>query len=85
MCLKEVLRKGMTKDRGGGETLRGGDVGGFKKPLGESDVDEVGDLVFLASWVKSTNDYFGGMMLIFGLLETLEMEALVDAMDVDNG
>ncbi|GJU94597.1 hypothetical protein Tco_1319353 [Tanacetum coccineum] len=24
------------------------------------------------------------MMLIFGLLETLEMEALVDAMDVDN-
>ncbi|GJV53929.1 hypothetical protein Tco_1449670 [Tanacetum coccineum] len=41
---------------GGGETLRGVDVGGFN-----------------------------GMMLIFGLLEDLEMEALVDAMDVDNG
>ncbi|GKG28796.1 hypothetical protein Tco_0416161, partial [Tanacetum coccineum] len=26
-----------------------------------------------------------GMMLIFGLLKALEMEALVDAMDVDSG
>ncbi|GKE15350.1 hypothetical protein Tco_1422927, partial [Tanacetum coccineum] len=41
---------------GGGETLRGGDVGGFKQPLGESDVNKA-----------------------------LEIEALVDAMDVDNG
>ncbi|GJR53054.1 hypothetical protein Tco_1403575 [Tanacetum coccineum] len=35
--------------------------------------------------VKSTNNCFGGLMLIFDLLEALEMEALVDAMDVDNG
>ncbi|GKF22642.1 hypothetical protein Tco_0074964, partial [Tanacetum coccineum] len=58
---------------GGGETIGGGDV------------DEVGDLVFVSSWVKSINKYFGGMMLIFGLLDALEMEALVDAMNVDNG
>nr|GEX21876.1 hypothetical protein [Tanacetum cinerariifolium] len=50
-------------------------VGGLKYPLGETDVDEV----------KSTNNCFGGMMLIFGHLEALEMEALVDLMDVDNG
>ncbi|GJX38551.1 hypothetical protein Tco_0251854 [Tanacetum coccineum] len=37
----------------------------------------LGDGVFVSSWVKSTNNCFGGMMLIFGLLETLEMEALV--------
>ncbi|GJU13423.1 hypothetical protein Tco_1135819 [Tanacetum coccineum] len=42
----------------------------------------LGDGVFVSSWVKSTNNCFGGMMLIFGLLETLEMEALVDAMNV---
>ncbi|GJU09009.1 hypothetical protein Tco_1125439 [Tanacetum coccineum] len=60
--------------------LDGGDVGGVQLTFkGESDVDEVGDLV------KSTNNYFGEMMLIFDLLEALEMEALVDAMDVDNG
>ncbi|GJV79256.1 hypothetical protein Tco_1515126 [Tanacetum coccineum] len=48
-------------------------------------VDEFGSLgdgVFMSSWVKSTNNCFGGMMLIFGLLETLEMEALVEAMNV---
>ncbi|GKF63354.1 hypothetical protein Tco_0186802, partial [Tanacetum coccineum] len=37
----------------------------------------LGDGVFVSSWVKSTNNCFSGMMLIFGLLETLEMEALV--------
>ncbi|GJT75734.1 hypothetical protein Tco_1042459 [Tanacetum coccineum] len=42
-------------------------------------------LMRLVIWVKSINNCFGGMMLIFGLLEALEMEALVDAMDVDNG
>ncbi|GKC26117.1 hypothetical protein Tco_1033411 [Tanacetum coccineum] len=45
--------------------------------------DEFGSLgngVFVSSWVKSTNNCFGGMMLIFGLLETLEMEALVGHM-----
>ncbi|GJY86803.1 hypothetical protein Tco_0500829 [Tanacetum coccineum] len=42
----------------------------------------LGDGVFVSSWVKSTNNCFGGMMLIFGLLETLEMEALVEAMNV---
>ncbi|GKF21757.1 hypothetical protein Tco_0070395 [Tanacetum coccineum] len=45
----------------------------------------LGDGVFVSSWVKSTNNCFGGMMLIFDLLEALEMEALVDVMDVDNG
>ncbi|GJV24169.1 hypothetical protein Tco_1376864 [Tanacetum coccineum] len=53
------------------ENFGGGDVGG--------------DGVFVSSWVKSTNNCFGGMMLIFGLLEALEMEALVDAMDIDSG
>ncbi|GJZ41552.1 hypothetical protein Tco_0588438 [Tanacetum coccineum] len=43
-----------------------------------------GDGVFVSSWVKSINNYFGGMMLIFGLLEALEMEALVDVMDIDS-
>ncbi|GKD15484.1 hypothetical protein Tco_1199891 [Tanacetum coccineum] len=45
----------------------------------------LGDGVFVSSWVKSTNNCFGGMMLIFGFLEGLEMEALMDVMDVDNG
>ncbi|GKE54923.1 hypothetical protein Tco_1490079, partial [Tanacetum coccineum] len=45
----------------------------------------LGDGVFVSFWVKSTNNCFGGMMLIFGLLEALEMEALVDAMDIDSG
>ncbi|GJX98713.1 hypothetical protein Tco_0355732, partial [Tanacetum coccineum] len=40
----------------------------------------LGDGVFVSSWVKSTNNCFGGMMLIFGLLETLEIEALVEVM-----
>ncbi|GJV68953.1 hypothetical protein Tco_1484462 [Tanacetum coccineum] len=31
---------------------------------------------------ESMNNYFGGIMLILGLLEGLEVEALVDAMDV---
>ncbi|GJR27795.1 hypothetical protein Tco_1104027 [Tanacetum coccineum] len=44
----------------------------------------LGDGVFMSSWVKSTNNYFCGMMLIFGLLETLEMEALMEAMNVHN-
>ncbi|GJY62197.1 hypothetical protein Tco_0462854 [Tanacetum coccineum] len=43
----------------------------------------LGDGDFMSYWVKSTNNYFGGYgMLIFGLLETLEMEALVEAMNV---
>ncbi|GJS73276.1 reverse transcriptase domain-containing protein [Tanacetum coccineum] len=48
-------------------------------------IGALGDGVFVSSWVKSTNNCFGGMMLIFDLLEALEMEALVDVMDVDNG
>ncbi|GJQ93235.1 hypothetical protein Tco_0004374 [Tanacetum coccineum] len=42
-------------------------------------------LMRLVIWVKSTNNCFGGMMLIFGLLEALDMEALVDVMDIDSG
>ncbi|GJS07225.1 hypothetical protein Tco_0364021 [Tanacetum coccineum] len=40
------------------------------------EIRSLGDGVFMSSWVKSTNNCFGGMMLIFGLLETLEIEAL---------
>ncbi|GKE60699.1 hypothetical protein Tco_1511066 [Tanacetum coccineum] len=43
------------------------------------EIGSLGDGVFVSSWVKSTNNYFSGMMLIFGLLETLEIEALVEA------
>ncbi|GKA64476.1 hypothetical protein Tco_0764082, partial [Tanacetum coccineum] len=51
----------------------------------EGALGALGDGAFMSSWVKSINNYFGGMMLIFGLLEALEMEALVDAMDIDSG
>ncbi|GJZ98877.1 hypothetical protein Tco_0671330 [Tanacetum coccineum] len=98
MCLKKVPKNGMTNNRrGSGETLRGGDsiedeevslvdgvLEGALGALGDESLS-VGDGVFMSSWVKSTNNCFGGMMLIFGLLEALEMEALVDAMEVDNG
>ncbi|GJW18265.1 ribonuclease H-like domain-containing protein, partial [Tanacetum coccineum] len=50
-----------------------------KGALGD-EIRSLGDGVFVSSWVKSTNNCFGGMMLIFGLLETLEIEALVEAM-----
>ncbi|GJT93039.1 hypothetical protein Tco_1081884 [Tanacetum coccineum] len=46
------------------------------------EIGSLGDGVFVSSWVKSTNNCFGGMMLSFGLLETLEMEALVEAINV---
>ncbi|GJY93232.1 reverse transcriptase [Tanacetum coccineum] len=39
----------------------------------------------LVDGLNPLKNCFGGMMLIFSLLEALEMEALVDAMDVDNG
>ncbi|GKC54163.1 hypothetical protein Tco_1076908 [Tanacetum coccineum] len=39
----------------------------------------------VSSLVRSMNSCFGGIMLIFGLLEGLEMEALVDAMEVHGG
>nr|GEV01621.1 hypothetical protein [Tanacetum cinerariifolium] len=84
MCLKKVLRNMMTKDRwrrGGGGTLGGGDVGALGA-LGDESCC-LGDGVLESSSVKSTNNCIGEMMLIFGLLEALEMEALVDAMVVD--
>ncbi|GJR71278.1 retrovirus-related pol polyprotein from transposon TNT 1-94 [Tanacetum coccineum] len=46
------------------------------------EIRSLGDGVFMLSWVKSTNNCLGGMMLIFGLLEALEIEALVEAMEV---
>nr|GEY80331.1 reverse transcriptase domain-containing protein [Tanacetum cinerariifolium] len=52
--------------------------------LGALGDDSMGDGVFVSSCVKSINNCFGGMMLIFGLFEALKVEALVDAMDVDN-
>ncbi|GJW10192.1 hypothetical protein Tco_1576019 [Tanacetum coccineum] len=42
-------------------------------------------LMRLVILVKSINNCFDGMMLIFGLLETLEIEALVEAMEVYGG
>ncbi|GKF44666.1 hypothetical protein Tco_0131218, partial [Tanacetum coccineum] len=42
------------------------------------------DDVMVSFFANQSNAPYG-MMLIFGLLEALEMEALVDAMDVDNG
>ncbi|GJX21824.1 hypothetical protein Tco_0226269 [Tanacetum coccineum] len=71
---------------GGGGTLGGGDIGEFKQPLVDGDVEEVGDLgVLVSSLLRSMNNCFGGMMLIFDLLKGLEMEALVDAMEVYDG
>ncbi|GJS56605.1 hypothetical protein Tco_0157076 [Tanacetum coccineum] len=61
------------------QTIGGEGDGVSNGDISESDVDKV------VIWVKSTNNCFGGLMLIFDLLEALEMEALVDAMDVDNG
>ncbi|GJW84830.1 hypothetical protein Tco_0157975 [Tanacetum coccineum] len=49
------------------------------------EIGSLGDGVFVSSWVKSTNNCLGGMMLIFGLLEALEIEALVEAMEVYGG
>ncbi|GKF04620.1 hypothetical protein Tco_0035288, partial [Tanacetum coccineum] len=49
------------------------------------EIGSLGDRVFVSSWVKSTNNYLGRMMLIFGLLEALKIEALVEAMEVYGG
>ncbi|GJX34325.1 hypothetical protein Tco_0245882 [Tanacetum coccineum] len=79
----------------GGETLGGGDVdeevslvdGDLEGVLGElgDEIGSLGEGVFVSSWVKFTNNCFGGIMLIFGLLETLEIEALVEAIEVYGG
>ncbi|GKG13717.1 hypothetical protein Tco_0350677, partial [Tanacetum coccineum] len=45
------------------------------------EIRSLGDRVVVSSWVKCINNCFGGMMLIFGRLETLEIEALVEAME----
>nr|GEU58093.1 hypothetical protein [Tanacetum cinerariifolium] len=41
--------------------------------------------VLMSSLVRLMNNCFGGMMLIFGLLECFEIEALVDAMEAYDG
>ncbi|GJU00305.1 hypothetical protein Tco_1110643 [Tanacetum coccineum] len=41
-----------------------------------------GEGVLVSSLVRSMNNYLGGMMVIFGLLKGLEVEALVDVMEV---
>nr|GFA35911.1 hypothetical protein [Tanacetum cinerariifolium] len=73
-----------SKFQGMGCPMMGGESNGALGALGDDSLS-VGDGVFASSCVKSTNNCFGGMMFIFGLLEALEVEALVDAMDVDNG
>nr|GEV08345.1 hypothetical protein [Tanacetum cinerariifolium] len=40
-----------------------------------------GEGVLVSSLVRSTNNCLSGMMVIFGLLEGLEVEALMDAME----
>ncbi|GJR26541.1 hypothetical protein Tco_1102773 [Tanacetum coccineum] len=49
------------------------------------EIRSLGDGVVVSSWVKSTKNCFGRMMLIFSLLETLEIEALVEAIEVYGG
>ncbi|GKD15325.1 hypothetical protein Tco_1199732 [Tanacetum coccineum] len=66
MCLKKVPRNRVTKDRGGGGTLGGGD----------SMKDEKVSLV---------DGVFKVALGALGLLEALEMEAIVDAMVVYGG
>ncbi|GJZ86350.1 hypothetical protein Tco_0657960 [Tanacetum coccineum] len=49
------------------------------------EIGSLGDGVFVSSWVKFTKNCLCGMMLIFSLLEALEIEALVEAMEVYSG
>ncbi|GJS05006.1 hypothetical protein Tco_0321514 [Tanacetum coccineum] len=49
------------------------------------EIGSLGDGVVMSSWVKSINNCFVGMMLIFGLLKTLEIKALEEAMEVYGG
>ncbi|GJY71779.1 hypothetical protein Tco_0475482 [Tanacetum coccineum] len=44
---------------------------------------EEGVVVSSSSFVKSTNNLFGGMMVILALLEGLKKEAWVEAMEVE--
>ncbi|GJT41489.1 hypothetical protein Tco_0941354 [Tanacetum coccineum] len=41
-----------------------------------------GEGVLVSSLVRSMNNYLSGMMVIFGLLKGLKVEALVDAKEV---
>ncbi|GJX70321.1 hypothetical protein Tco_0307492 [Tanacetum coccineum] len=61
---------------GGGRIIKESDMlGGFKTPLGgKCNVEEVGDWVYRQLRMKK-----------YLWLMDLELEALVDAMDVDNG
>ncbi|GKF38663.1 hypothetical protein Tco_0118724 [Tanacetum coccineum] len=65
-------------------SLVNGVLEGALGALGD-EIRSLGDGVFMSSWVKSTYNCLGGMMLIFGLLEALEIEALVKAMEVYGG
>ncbi|GJX75197.1 hypothetical protein Tco_0313792 [Tanacetum coccineum] len=80
--LSDVIGKRSIKDEE--VSLVDGVLEGALGALGD-EIESLVDGVFMSYWVKSTNNCFGGMMLIFGLLETLEIEALVEAMEVYGG
>ncbi|GJU35087.1 hypothetical protein Tco_1183441 [Tanacetum coccineum] len=70
---------------GGGGTLRGSEIGEFKKPMVEGEVEEVGNLSFEAmedEEVAIVDGVFEGAFGVLGDEKGLKVEALVDTMKV---
>ncbi|GJY17637.1 hypothetical protein Tco_0389128 [Tanacetum coccineum] len=89
MCFKKFSRDGMLQNASSdGEeyqldsneevSLVDGVLEGALGALGDG-IWKVWVMEFLCHLGYSTNNCFGGMMSIFGLLESLEMESLVEA------